>query len=154
MNKHAPHFKAATAASALEDSFKWSLKDLERVYGQMGISYGMVMDRVRDVVIKAVISVEPIIGAGRNRRMCFELYGFDVLIDSDLRPWLLEVNVLPSFSASAPLDKRIKTSLLADVFNTIGVVPSSSKKKVTGEGEKVVGKIRNGKEMKGDNWIY
>jgi hypothetical protein len=51
-----------------------------------------------------------------------------VLIDSDLRPWLLEVNVLPSFSASSGLDKRIKTSCLSDVFNTIGIVPYNKKK--------------------------
>ena len=66
--------------------------------------------------------------ATKNRHLCFEMYGFDVILDSDLRPWLLEVNVLPSLSASSPLDKRIKTTLLTDIFNTIGVVPYSRKK--------------------------
>ncbi len=60
--------------------------------------------------------------------MCFELYGFDVLLDNELRPWLIEVNVLPSLSSSSQLDKKIKTSLLSDIFNTIGVVPYNRKK--------------------------
>jgi len=50
------------------------------------------------------------------------------MLDADLKPWLIEVNVLPSFSSSSPLDKRIKTSLMCDVFNTIGIVPYSKKK--------------------------
>ena len=36
---------------------------------------------------------------------------------------LLEVNVLPSLSSSSELDKRIKTSLMSDTFNLIGVTP-------------------------------
>lgn len=64
----------------------------------------------------------------RNRDLCFEMYGFDVLLDSDLRPWLIEVNVLPSLSSSSLMDKRIKTSLLSDIFNTIGVIPYNKKK--------------------------
>lgn len=28
---------------------------------------------------------------------CFHILGFDILIDKDLQPWILEVNANPSF---------------------------------------------------------
>merc|ERR1719478_1371043 len=54
---------------------------------------------------------------------CFEIYGFDVMLDEKLKPWLLEVNVSPSLSSSSPLDKRIKTQLVADVLTLVGFRP-------------------------------
>ena len=99
----------------------------------MGIDYDAVFLRIRDVIIKSILSVEPIIAnnmqrASRSRHLCFELYGYDVILDNDLKPWLLEVNVLPSYSSSSNLDKKIKTTLLSDVFNTLGVIPYNKKK--------------------------
>ena len=106
---------------------------LQEAYKKLGIDYDKVFERIKDVIIKTVISIEPIIvnnlnRSSKNRNLCFELYGFDVILDSELKPWLLEVNVLPSLSSSSPLDKKIKTSLLSDIFNTIGVIPFTKKR--------------------------
>ncbi|KAM8948095.1 tubulin polyglutamylase TTLL5 isoform 9-T13 [Lycaon pictus] len=51
-----------------------------------------------------------------------KLYGFDVLIDSTLKPWLLEVNLSPSLACDAPLDLKIKASMISDMFTVVGFV--------------------------------
>lgn len=62
------------------------------------------------------------------KNVCFELYGFDVLIDENFKPWLLEVNICPSLSSSSPFDKQVKTMLLCDAFNLVGLIPYDRKK--------------------------
>ena len=90
----------------------------------MGIDYNEVFAGIKDLIVKTVIAAEqPILqcmGGNKNKNACFEVYGFDVLIDAKLRPWLLEVNVSPSLSSSSPLDKQIKTTLLSDTLYLIG----------------------------------
>jgi D-alanine-D-alanine ligase-like ATP-grasp enzyme len=56
-----------------------------------------------------------------HRSNCFELFGYDILIDSDLKPWLLEINLSPSLACESPLDTTIKSNLIADTLNMIGV---------------------------------
>lgn len=59
-------------------------------------------------------------GVTKHKQACFEVYGFDILIDANLRPWLLEVNVSPSLSSSSTMDKHIKTLLLSDSLYLVG----------------------------------
>jgi len=40
--------------------------------------------------------------------MCFEILGVDILIDSKLKPWLIEFNYTPSFWTDSALDLRVK----------------------------------------------
>ena len=87
----------------------------------------LLWSKIYDVIIKALITGEhPVLnGMKRNcshRTNWFELFGFDVLLDSDLKPWLLEINLSPSLSSDSPLDFTIKTNLIADAFNLVGVM--------------------------------
>lgn len=75
-----------------------------------------------------MIAVEPTIVQNVNknptsRNNCFEIYGFDILLDQQLRPWILEVNVLPSLSSSSNFDKRVKTMLVCDALTLVGIRP-------------------------------
>ena len=63
-----------------------------------------------------------------HRTNCFELLGFDIIIDSDLKPWLLEVNITPSFACDTPLDASIKSTVVCDMFNLIGIKRFDRKK--------------------------
>jgi len=47
---------------------------------------------------------------------CFEVYGFDVIIDSDFKCWLLEINSSPSLSRDTLLDDLIKQKMIDDTM--------------------------------------
>lgn len=127
---------------------KWSLTELRANFKKRGLDYNATFNRIKDVVIKTLIGVEQSIqdewckaledkeagwlarGPGgahsAGTASCFEMYGFDILIDDDLKPWLLEVNICPSLSSGSPLDKRIKTKLVADALTLVGIRPPPS----------------------------
>ncbi len=54
-----------------------------------------------------------------NDRHCFECYGYDIIIDDHLKPWLIEVNASPSLSATTPSDRILKYKLINDVLNIV-----------------------------------
>lgn len=63
--------------------------------------------------------------------MCFELLGFDIILDSNLKPFLLEVNHAPSFATDSPLDYEIKHSLFVDMFKMLGLTIERKQEKLT-----------------------
>ena len=54
-----------------------------------------------------------------NDKHCFECYGFDILIDQNLKPWLIEVNASPSLTTTTEVDRILKMNLINDVFNVV-----------------------------------
>ncbi|NXD59188.1 TTLL5 polyglutamylase, partial [Corvus moneduloides] len=106
---------------------KWSMSAMLRYLKQEGRDTAALMANVEDLIIKTLVSAELSIASAcksflSHRGSCFELYGFDVLIDDTLKPWLLEVNLSPSLACDAPLDLKIKASMLSDMFTLVGFV--------------------------------
>ena len=54
-----------------------------------------------------------------NDKHCFELYGYDLIIDAELRPWLLEVNASPSLTANTNEDYLMKTEMLHGMLDVV-----------------------------------
>jgi tubulin polyglutamylase TTLL6/13 len=59
--------------------------------------------------------------------MCFEILGFDILIDEKLKPWLIEINHTPSFATDTPLDFKIKKDLIADTIQILNMTSNIKK---------------------------
>mmetsp|Transcript_34447 Transcript_34447/g.75187 ORF Transcript_34447/g.75187 Transcript_34447/m.75187 type:complete len:501 (-) Transcript_34447:51-1553(-) len=71
---------------------------------------------IQDVVLYSLLSVQKVMIQDKH---CFELYGYDVMISSDLRPWLLEVNASPSLTANTAPDYDMKFALLDDTLTVL-----------------------------------
>lgn len=55
----------------------------------------------------------------RDGSCCFELLGYDIMVDRNYRAWLVEVNHSPSFSIDTPLDASIKTALIVNTLKMV-----------------------------------
>lgn len=135
LNKHNENFVQNQDYRNDDVGHKWSLSALCRHLEAEGVDTELMWMRIYDLIIKTIIASEPAVVAACKKsslhhNSCFDLFGFDVILDSGLKPWLLEVNLSPSLSTDSPLDYHIKSNLLIDSFNLMGIGPLERKKEV------------------------
>lgn len=90
-----------------------------------GIDYDKIFSQIRQIVVKSIISVQISNANGihayvDNPKSCYELFGFDILLDKNLKAWLMEVNISPSLKTSCKVDQKVKSNLIVDIFNLVG----------------------------------
>ena len=71
---------------------------------------------IRNIIYISLKSVQTVL---INDKHCFEVYGYDVLLDEQLKPWLIEVNASPSLSTTTEMDRNLKMSVINDAFNVV-----------------------------------
>jgi len=99
---------------------KVSLSYLRKRLAETNIAWSDMWQRIVAVVLKTLYCVQDTIPPHPNS---FELFGFDVLIDADLKPWLIEVNASPSLSRDNELDFRIKDAMIRDTLRIAAPPP-------------------------------
>jgi tubulin polyglutamylase TTLL5 len=120
VNKYNPNFNYS------EDGHKWTLTALKKYLAEQKINFSLIWQKIKDIIIKTLISAESKMVSALKmhvpyRNNCFELLGFDILIDDNLSPWLLEVNLSPSLNTDSDLDLKVKSNLISDLFNLVGI---------------------------------
>ncbi|CAO1411784.1 unnamed protein product [Diamesa serratosioi] len=126
INKYHTDYIKSNNASDEDVGHKWTLSALLRHLRNQGCNTEQLMLNIEDIIIKAIFAcTQPIVSACRmfvpHATNCFELFGFDVLIDDTLKPWLIEVNLSPSLGCDTPLDTKVKASLLTDLLTLVGI---------------------------------
>ncbi|KAK4316215.1 hypothetical protein Pmani_012592, partial [Petrolisthes manimaculis] len=96
---------------------KWRVGELRRHLAGCGRGDWVLWQRVWVMVVLTLLTQ---VGLVPHHHNCFQLYGFDILVDAGLRPWLLEVNRSPSLSHDCHVDRVVKKPLLHHLFDLVG----------------------------------
>merc|ERR1712228_410270 len=83
-----------------------------------------VWKEINDIVVKTILCGHQCIRKAFEEEVnsdytCYKLFGFDVLLDEFLKPWLLEVNNFPTLNHKS-LDRRVNERMIAEMFNILG----------------------------------
>ncbi|GFH51855.1 hypothetical protein CTEN210_08330 [Chaetoceros tenuissimus] len=82
----------------------------------LGVDVEEIWEQIKKLCIKTLIATADEIPHQPNS---FELFGFDIILDSSERPWLIEVNSCPALSRESELDFRVKEKLISDVLKVV-----------------------------------
>lgn len=93
---------------------KWDVRQLKiyllAKFGEEKVN--KMFDGIQDIILKSLFAVQNVISKDKH---CFELYGYDILIDANLTPWLIEINGNPSLTANTQHDNDMKVAMLDDM---------------------------------------
>lgn len=94
-----------------------------------GYDSAKLMSEIKDIIVKTLVIGQPYLSHlyrscqpdDLDNSMCFQVLGFDIMIDHKCKPYLIEVNQSPSFATDSPLDYKVKKLVLNDTFNLLNV---------------------------------
>lgn len=73
------------------------------------------MKKIKDMIALTFNSVNNHLNNSLN--FCYELYGFDFMIDSDFQVWLIEVNTNPCLEESGSLLKKLIPRMIGNYYD-------------------------------------
>ncbi|XP_061739969.1 tubulin polyglutamylase TTLL7 isoform X3 [Nerophis ophidion] len=135
VNKHNHNFERdQTVDKGSKRSVSWFTEFLRSCDYDVSKFWG----DISDLVVKTLIVAEPhVLHAYRMCRpgqppgsdsVCFEVLGFDIILDRKLKPWLLEINRAPSFGTDQKIDLDVKRGVLLDALKLLNIRASDKKR--------------------------
>ena len=134
LNKKNDKFSQPTEKDST-DGFKRSFSSVLDQMKSEGVDIEKIKESIHDLIVLTILSVHSFlkhtvktsfrVNDGKSR--CFEIMGFDIMIDKKLKPWLLEVNHSPSLHCDSPFDKELKDSVISGTMKIMNINPKFKK---------------------------
>lgn len=134
VNKHNDRFKQNSEIEGTDSQSHKRAKSLVfKDLSSLGYDVDELQSNIDEIIILTLLSAQPYLShtykaifknIDDNKSRCFEILGFDVLIDEDLKPWVLEVNHSPSLSCDSPFDTELKDSVITGALKIVNIDPN------------------------------
>jgi tubulin polyglutamylase TTLL6/13 len=119
VNKHSRTFSTDDEAGS-----KRKFSTLNRILADENYDIVELWANIDDIIVKTILSAWPMLRhnyiasfpSHDVTQACFEILGIDILIDQNMKPYVLEVNHSPSFHTTEHVDKEVKEALIRDTL--------------------------------------
>lgn len=101
---------------------------LEKTYGHDVWEDGGLRKKCQEVVNNTLLGVQDMFEDHKTNGTTVELYGFDLMIDDECKPWLLEVNSAPTMEYSTSVTEHLCKTVMEDTIKVIVDYHFSKKK--------------------------
>ncbi|KAL6096176.1 ttll2 [Pungitius sinensis] len=112
INKFGPSYRAAK--ERVGQGCKWTMSKFRHFLHTQDVNELLLWQRINNIVTLTLLAIAPSVPSCPN---CVELFGFDILIDGTLKPWLLEVNYSPALTLDCQADVAVKRGMVGDLID-------------------------------------
>lgn len=97
----------------------WSAEELQE-YLLEDQGWDIYEEKIKEAMQNAVIhSLESVQDMFECKQGCFELFGYDFMIDDDFNVWLIEINSSPAMDYSTPVTERLVQKGSEDIIKVV-----------------------------------
>lgn len=112
--------------SVKRDGLRSDLNSIMSILKGQDVDTEKIWKDIKALVAKSVLVVEKSLTRSvtskiRMRSTAFELLGYDLLLDRNYKPWLLEINHTPSLSPHTDLENEIKLDMIRELMHVVDI---------------------------------
>ncbi|CAD8187891.1 unnamed protein product [Paramecium pentaurelia] len=75
-----------------------------------------VLPKIKSIIVLTWMAVQ---NTFKKCKYSFEIFGYDFMLDEQLKPWLIEINTNPCLEESSPLLKELIPKMINDAFKIV-----------------------------------
>jgi tubulin polyglutamylase TTLL6/13 len=153
VNKENPKFVENTGENE-ESAHKRGTLSVFAEMESLGVDIDALQDRIDEVIQLTMLAMQKeyiddyrrTVKTQDERSRLFEILGFDILIDEDLKPWLIEVNNNPSLRGESPFDEAIKLSVVKGALEILDLKKSFKKQVLARQQQRSSSRLFDGRK--------